>query len=183
MPGNGGIHISNIFPAWADMSGSNLAKPRYALRTAPCRSFHPSKRIVQVQVPLYQISVRSQYLFLSPCVCLIWKKRSGESPKHPQLGHPPLSPGTGTVGWSSPGNVAGGPRKRDAGCVSRLGWISKPLRIFSACCWSSTGTQKLSTRLSFTPVRYPASLPGLLGYSPIAPEPLAAPLSWMPGDP
>lgn len=142
MPGNGGIHISNIFPAWADMSGSNLAKPRYALRTATCRSFHPSKRIAQVQVLLYQISVRSQYLFLSPCVCLIWKKRSGESPKHPQLGH---------LSWlSSPGNVAGGPRKRDAGCVSRLGWISKPLRIFSACCWSSTGIQKLSTRLSFT---------------------------------
>lgn len=38
MPGNGGIHISNIFPARADMSGSNLANPRYALRTAPCRA-------------------------------------------------------------------------------------------------------------------------------------------------
>lgn len=37
MPGNGGIHIRNIFPARADMSGSNLANPRYALRTAPCR--------------------------------------------------------------------------------------------------------------------------------------------------
>lgn len=162
MPGNGGIHISNIFPAWADMSGSNLANPRYALRTAPCQSFHPSKRIAQVQVSLSQISVRFQYLLLSPYVCLIWKKWSGESPKHPQLGHPLLSPGTGTVGCPLLEMWLGDQEKRMQGVWADLVKFQNCLCIFSACYWSSTGSQKLSAPLPFTRCAILPPSPGFL---------------------